>query len=122
MLNDKDRKQLEWLVGREARNFQTTQIFAIFCALFAGIVNLYLAGWIASLHGDSYRTFLEQYMAGISAQRYYSGLVVKAMERFGTGVLEIMMSLAMALGWWNLRKRRGQAQRIINALKGSGAW
>ncbi len=122
MLNEADRKYMERTTGKQGKRALVFLFCGIFLILGAALLNIYFAGWIASFRGYSFRQFLERFGEPISVERSYSGIFLKASERFIIGCLELFLAFSAALSWWSRRKTRERNQRIINTLKSSRAW
>ena len=122
MLNEADRKYMERTTGKQGRRALIVLFCSIFLMIGVALINIYMAGLFASLRGYSFHEFLMRFGEPISLGRSYSGVFLKASERFTVGCLEFLLALYAALTWWSGRKIRERNQRIINSLKSSGSW
>ena len=122
MLTENDRKQLEFLISKRRIFSEKMLLGVIFFTLFMGAVNIWLSAQIAGFEGYSFNAFMERYAAGISSHEQYSGIFIKAVERFTVGIGCFGLVVVQAVNWWGMKRQREQTQRIVETLKQSGTW
>lgn len=73
---------------------------AMVLLIAGGIVNQWLAVRFAAIDGLSFTTFLQQWFNGIDVHKLYSGVYLKALERWDTALLQFGLALGFLLPLW----------------------
>jgi len=81
------------------------------------ILNFVLSSWIAEKLGLSFIQIIEKWIEGISISKEYSGIFLKAIERWETGLLELTVALFILLFFvfWLQQVRR--EKRILQFIE-----
>ena len=119
MLTDNDRKYLQEVVGKKGATMQMTMFCMIPLLILVGFLKFYAASIWLQLTNYSIHGFLVRWVAGTSADKYYSGYFIKAADDVTLGLVYLGLAVLNALGWWKGRLNRERTQRIVNALKAS---
>lgn len=122
MLSDKDRDGLMNVVGKRGAIRQGMFFGLVPLALFFAAFKFYMGELWADMGGYSLPRFLVLWVNGVSADKSYSGSLIKAGDDMTLGVLYIGLALMLGVIWQRGRQERERTQRIINSLKRAGAW
>lgn len=90
-------------------------IFPAVILLFVilGFLNIALAKKFAAADGLTFNTFIQYWINGIQLHDAYSGMYLKALERWGTALFQLGLALAFFLPIWLFRRAEYQRSRRI---------
>jgi len=84
--------------------------------------NLYLASRIGYNDGIDFLTLLQTWIKGVNVNDMYPGIMVLALDRIGTAVLQLGFSIIFAILAYAYHKRRKMDLRIIATLRNKGVF
>ncbi|HLJ54739.1 MAG TPA: hypothetical protein VKT77_06830 [Chthonomonadaceae bacterium] len=121
-MTDSDRRVLNRMVGKQGVVAQV--VCACMVPLLIGLMalKLQMAHLWADLAGVSIGRLIALWFRGVSAEMQYSGSLIRAEDDLTMCLALFGLTIMFAVVWWACRRQREMAQRIVNALQGSGAW
>ncbi|MFA5177576.1 MAG: hypothetical protein WC440_05480 [Candidatus Omnitrophota bacterium] len=90
---------------------------AIVINLVVAIMNFTLSARIAKILGLSFIQIIEKWIEGISVSKEYSGIFLKAIERWETGLLQLTVALFILLFFVIWLKQVGREKRILKFIE-----
>jgi hypothetical protein len=122
MLNERDRKRLQYSVSDNAAKHQVIFFAVAVLLVVCGLVHIGIAALIQYERGENLFLLCQHWTAGFEIGKRYSGGYLKSLEAFSAGLLYLCLAL-MDFATLRVRRReRERNQRIINTLKQSGKW
>ncbi|MDD5679259.1 MAG: hypothetical protein PHW60_14905 [Kiritimatiellae bacterium] len=85
--------------------------------LAVAIINFTLSARIAETLGLSFIQIIEKWIEGISVSKEYSGIFLKAVERWETGLLQLTVAFFILLFFVFWLQRVGREKRILQFIE-----
>jgi len=122
MLSDKDRNYLTGVSETFYLVTMATLVTVMLIFVVGCIHNIYFAQIIGSVEGYGIADIAHFWVNGIDVKKTYSGVYVMAVNRFGLAFLNLGAVAILGVGLWGARTIRKRNERVVQALKDSGAW
>jgi len=91
--------------------------FAVTFMVAVGGINLYLCSHYSSMAGISVADVIRGWFAGIDTSANYSGMYLKAMERWVTAITQFAAACAMAFMFAAARRASRRNARILRFIE-----
>lgn len=97
----------------------TLLAFALFLFV-VGVINLVLCSRFAGLADTTMIEVIRGWFAGVDTSATYSGVYLKAMDRWVTGITELVLAGFLALAWVFARRDAMRNARILKFIEEKG--
>ncbi len=123
-LTDNEKASLKAFEGKKGKFRYTLMLFAPIFFIIMAIANFYAANYIGMYEGHNIINLFSDWIEGFESNKTYSytGIYLKAVERFETAWLLIVVAILMGtIAIINI-KERTRNRKIVEILKKHNEW
>lgn len=120
-ITEKDIKALRMNSSKRWRIFRLIVFFFLTALMVvAGVINLHYCSRFSDLAGVSMRSVIQDWFAGVDTSAQYSGLYLKAIDRWTTAILQFSAAGIFVLMYAVSRGAANRDARILKFIEEKG--